>query len=276
VLVGRAPEDAPADLPTELPELPPLAGTGSPDDLEDHRPDLRAAQARFTSSWQRRLATERAFLPRLTVSASGSWNVQNDAGQIAFGGGADTTAELFAAVATHRAVINQGLVAQGLEPLPDLTVPDTGTGTDDGITWNNWFNFNFGAAITIPIFNGGRNIASLKQARATERAATHALGQARLEALAQVETALVSEREQRTRLDLTRDRASDARLAFRAARDRYAEGVGDFLQLLTALVTAQVADLQAVQAHRDAITARIQLHEALGGTWTEDLPGGSR
>lgn len=278
VLLGRAPEDAPDTSAARLAELAPAPSTGTPDDLVDHRPDLAAADARFTSAWQRRMAAERQFLPTLRLSANGSWNYQNTAGSSAFGGGTSAAlVPLYTEVGINRAAINQGLLAAGLDPLPDITVPDTsGSGTDTGIEVQNWFNWGIGATLTIPIFNGGRNVANLRAARAAERLAAHAATKARLDALARTESALTQDTEQVRRLDAVREQAQAASDAFDAARERYASGIGDYLTVLSTLVTSQNADLAALQAQRDALAARIQLHEALGGSWAHDLVGGSR
>ena len=130
--------------------------------------------------------------------------------------------------------------------------------------------------MSFPIFSGGRNIAALKQARAAERAAAQQYSAAQLNAVSAVEAALASDREQRMRLDAVREQATAADHAFTAARDRYADGIGDYLTVLTTMVTKQNAEIAALQAHRDALGARIQLHEALGGPWAQTLDGGSR
>ena len=56
-----------------------------------------------------------------------------------------------------------------------------------------------------------------------------------------------------------------------AAQERYRSGLSDFLPVLTAIQAKQAAELQVLQARRDLLSARIQLHRALGGTWPEDI-----
>lgn len=236
VLVGRTPDRPPATLPEALPELPAPPASGRPEDLLEHRPDLRAAEARLDGAWQRRMAAERALLPTLRASANAGWSFTNNAGAISFG-------------------------------LPDPNQPDE--------EFQSWFNWGVGGTVSVPLFNL-RTIATIKQVRATERLAASQLGQAELTALSQVEGALTQDGQQAIRLRAVRDQVEAARAAYEAARSRYAEGIGDYLSLLTTLVTWQNAELTALQAHRDALAARVQLHEALGGPWTDALSGGSR
>ncbi|MCB9666245.1 MAG: TolC family protein [Alphaproteobacteria bacterium] len=263
VLLGRLPGEAPADLPTHLPELPSAPGVGAPSDLVDNRPDLRAMDLRLTSAWRRRLAAERAFLPTLRLTANAGWNFTNNAGAGAFGGGStDQILGLFTQL--------EGFVKQ-FDPnfAFDTTGFDQGT-TDAG--FQSWFTWGIGAQLQIPLFVGGR-IGGLKQARAAERIAAHQAAQARLAAVQQVESSWTLDREQAARLDAVRTQATAADGAYEAAAARYADGVGDYLQVLTTLVTRQAVALSALQAHRDALATRIQLHEATGGPWTRSLGG---
>ena len=138
-------------------------------------------------------------------------------------------------------------------------------------TFQSWFNWSFGGSFSVPLFNGGRSIAALRTARVTERQAADSVGQSWLTAWAQVETALANDQAQGLRLAAVRDQAAAAEAAFSAARSRYVEGVGDYLTLYTNQSAMQNARLTALQAHRDAIAARIALHEALGGAWTREL-----
>ncbi len=236
VLVGRTPDQPPTGLPVTLPELGPVPAAGAPRDLLDHRPDLRAAQDRLDASWQRRMSAERALLPTLRASTNAGWSFTNNAGAISFG-------------------------------LPDPNQPDE--------EFRSWFNWGLGATVSVPLFNL-RTIGQVKQARAGERTVAQQLGQAELNALAQVESALAQDGEQALRLAAVREQAAAANQVFEVARARYVEGIGDYLTLLTALVTWQNAEISALQAHRDALSARVALHEALGGPWTETLSRGSR
>ena len=56
------------------------------------------------------------------------------------------------------------------------------------------------------------------------------------------------------------------------ARVQYAQGVGgNYLQVLNAQRSVQQAEQSLLSARRQLLSQRIQLHRALGGTWTQEL-----
>lgn len=148
---------------------------------------------------------------------------------------------------------------------------DISFGLEPEVAYDSFYGWGVSAAVNIPIFDGGQTIARLRQARATESSAVHQLGAASLSALAEVEGAAVQEEEQLLRLDAVRAQAAAAKDAYEASKARYADGVGDYLTVLTSLGAWQTAELGALSAERDVLAARISLHDALGGTWTHDL-----
>ena len=265
VLLGRVPSEFDLTPPTALPALPAIPNA-TPRDLLRGRPDLRAADGRLTSSWRRRLAAERAWVPSLGVSANAGWNFTNNAGSFGFdaGGGLDAAFLQLEDIVTQFDPTFEGF---------DLGQDDP---PDEGPSFQSWFGWGIGASISVPIFQGGRSIANLKQTRAAERSAARALEQAKLNALSQVESARARDREQRAHVEALRTQAQAARDSYDTALVRYTEGIGDYLTLLTALVSTQSAEFAMIQAERDALSARISLHVATGGAWTHDLAGGSR
>ncbi|MFM2162890.1 MAG: hypothetical protein RLZZ383_2402 [Pseudomonadota bacterium] len=76
VLAGRSPDEAPTQGPARLPELTAIADDPTSDRLRTDRPDLRAADLRFSAAHQRRLSRERAFAPklRLNLNLSGQYS----------------------------------------------------------------------------------------------------------------------------------------------------------------------------------------------------------
>ena len=135
-------------------------------------------------------------------------------------------------------------------------------------TYDSW---NVGATATVPIFNGGATWATISANRWAEDSAEHAYSSTYLTAIAEVESNLALERERGEALAAYREVAEAAQLTFDESRSQYLAGLDTYLSVLIALNTLQAAELSAVQAHRDLISARIQLHDALGGTWTDDL-----
>ena len=57
------------------------------------------------------------------------------------------------------------------------------------------------------------------------------------------------------------------------ARQRYSAGLGNdsFIQILAALSSLQRIELSLLQAQQQALSYRIQLCRALGGSWSKEL-----
>ena len=129
--------------------------------------------------------------------------------------------------------------------------------------------YGFGGAVSVPLFAGGVRHGAVRQARAARDIATHQYNQSLLDAIADVEGRLVTDEEKRARLQAVANQEQAARDAFVESRVRYLEGLSPYVVVLTAQNAQQTAELTRLQAHRDAIGARIQLHGALGGPWTQ-------
>lgn len=95
-----------------------------------------------------------------------------------------------------------------------------------------------------------------------------------LNAVQEVEDALIREEKQRLYIQETQTRLEYAQKALAAARDRYARGVSDFLPVLSALKTVEDLGIECIRAKRDLLLYRVALYKALGGTWEkEQIPG---
>jgi len=140
--------------------------------------------------------------------------------------------------------------------------------------------WSVGVDLSLPLFRGLSEAASRREARASEREAEHVLEGAVLQAITDVESAVASEQEGTEQLEADHEQLEAARLAYESARDSYVSGVGTYLATLTALVTYQSSQITVLQSHRSLLGARLELHGALGGPWTERLgaraPGGDR
>lgn len=80
VLRGRTPRGADDIVVQALPQLPPRPHLGSPDELFERRPDLRAARARLEAADHRLASAVADRLPRITLSASADTGGQRGAG----------------------------------------------------------------------------------------------------------------------------------------------------------------------------------------------------
>jgi NodT family efflux transporter outer membrane factor (OMF) lipoprotein len=132
--------------------------------------------------------------------------------------------------------------------------------------------YAFGPSITLPIFNGGRLRRTLELREAQQQEAGLAYQRTVLQALHDVDNAMTAYgAEQRRRASLERA-VAQSRRALALARDRYAQGITDFLQVLTAQTTLLSAEQQLVTSTTTVSTNLVQLYKALGGGWEETYP----
>ncbi|MEO0605283.1 MAG: TolC family protein, partial [Myxococcota bacterium] len=127
-------------------------------------------------------------------------------------------------------------------------------------------SLGIGGNISVPLFNGGRGVGSVKQARGAEDAAVYTFDNAVLGAVHDVENAVVLDRRQAERHDAVLRQVDAARDALGQATAQYLEGANTFLNVLTTQASTLAAELSAIQAHRDRLGARVQLWTALGGS----------
>jgi NodT family efflux transporter outer membrane factor (OMF) lipoprotein len=122
-----------------------------------------------------------------------------------------------------------------------------------------------GAAISLPIFDGGRLEGAYRGARADYDAAVAAYDQTLVQALQQVADAAAGQRALQARLAAARDSLAAGEQAYRVARLRYEGGLTSYLTLLTA-EDAVIAQRRAVaQLEARALTLDASLVRALGG-----------
>jgi outer membrane protein TolC len=164
------------------------------------------------------------------------------------------------------------LAAARAQRLPSISL--TGRLVFSNALSSNLFNDWIGsiiAGLTQPIFDGGRINAEIKQARgvAAERLADY--GKVVLAAYTEVEDALANERGQTAHLEALEGRVVIAQATLRQARERYANGLTEYLPVLTSLQTLQGLEVTRLAARRDLLSYRIRLYKALGGAWSRDV-----
>jgi multidrug efflux system outer membrane protein len=128
--------------------------------------------------------------------------------------------------------------------------------------------FSFGPlALSLPIFDGGRNQSNLTAAKARyEEAVANHEGKL-LTALREVEDALsdVQQRTQQGKVQLTSREAASR--AYDVARARYERGISSYLDVTDAQRSALAADRAAVQIGTQRMLATVSFARALGGGW---------
>ncbi|MGH1340108.1 MAG: TolC family protein [Nannocystales bacterium] len=148
---------------------------------------------------------------------------------------------------------------------PDLRL--SAKGGVQSINMGEWSSQGFWSAtatLSVPLSTGGSTYGLMRQAKAQQRTASRDLSQSTIVAVQEVEDALLAETQQAEVLALYKEQHLAAKAAFEESRTRYAEGVSEYLPVLTALASLQRAELDIVTAHRDLIAARIDLYTALG------------
>ena len=125
-----------------------------------------------------------------------------------------------------------------------------------------WY-WGAGAALSVPLFQGGRQYGALQQRKAQSASARNEVDRVRLEAQRQIADAQAAQRERQLILEASKAELSFATQSYQALRERYFEGDVDVLNLLSALTSKQQAELNLVTAHRDLVVAHIDLQRAL-------------
>ena len=127
----------------------------------------------------------------------------------------------------------------------------------------------FVGQLTAPLFQGGRLRANLDAAGARYKQQAATYEQTVLTAFREVKAALVAYDQQRRRLREVQRQVETAEDAFQTQRDRYERGVGEVLPLLDAERTLVQARTRMAGVRVAVVNARLALHRALGGSWTE-------
>lgn len=127
--------------------------------------------------------------------------------------------------------------------------------------------WSFGPALAIPLFDGSSRRAAVQSAEAAYDAAVASYKSGVLDAIAEVETALV-------RIDSTRRRIKDATVAasnyrtyFDTVDSNWKAGGTSLLDREDARRSAQSAEVSLIEIRRDAVRYWIALYKALGGGW---------
>jgi len=136
--------------------------------------------------------------------------------------------------------------------------------------FDDWYA-NLIGSITGPIFEGGRRKAEVKRTRAVVDERLAAYRETVLNAMKEVEDALVSEQKQQDYLTALERNVELSRNSYDEALNRYRNGQSQYLPVLVELVSLQNLERDLVAAQTDLLQTRINLYRALGGSWAEEL-----
>ncbi|MGD8164291.1 efflux transporter outer membrane subunit [Pantoea sp. FN0307] len=168
----------------------------------------------------------------------------------------------------HAATANIGVSVAQLFPSLSLT-GQLGVRNTDASYLDNWSShfYSYGPALSIPIFQGGRLVSSVKLTRAQQASSALNYRQTVLAALQDVENALVSYRTDQERATQMDETVSALQSSFDLASDSYKKGLSTFLEVLDAQRQLAQAKQQAEQARVQSSLDLVALYKALGGGW---------
>ncbi len=127
--------------------------------------------------------------------------------------------------------------------------------------------FEVGPSISLPIFQGGRLRGTLELRKSQAREAALQFRRVLLRAWQELDNALTAFAEAQARTELVSAAVAQNQVALAAARQRYREGVGDFIDIN--LVQAQLlqSENELAQSRTRIATSLVTLYRALGSGW---------
>jgi len=155
---------------------------------------------------------------------------------------------------------------------PSLSIGATAGGQAESLAdiLDQWF-FNLAANLFAPIFDGGRRAAEADRNRAVVEERFYAWESALLEACAEVEDALVTERGITETNRILSKQIELAETSLERSRALYANGLADYLTVLTSLQALQELQRRSIDIRREHLSNRIRLYLALGRSWSRFL-----
>lgn len=127
---------------------------------------------------------------------------------------------------------------------------------------------NVAGSLAAPIFNAGRIRQTINAQSAQEKQAVISYESTVLQALTEVENALIAVNRINERLQTLNGAVGSAREAATLASQSYEAGQVDLIDVLDAQRTLLSLEEQQTLAQGDRTTAHIQLYKALGGGWS--------
>lgn len=124
-----------------------------------------------------------------------------------------------------------------------------------------------------PLFDAGRRRDEVAFRRAHLEEALLGYSARYLSALSEVETALLEERKSEEELVLVERQLATAQRLLTEARNRFSQGLTDYLPVFTSLNIVQDLERNVVSARKGVLSTRVALHRALGGPMpAPDIP----
>src|SRR5262245_29164903 len=131
--------------------------------------------------------------------------------------------------------------------------------------------YSVGPGISLPLFNGGRIRSNIAVQTSRQRGALISYQSVILNALEEVQNALVEYSQEQERRDRLNQAVEQNQLAVDLATEQYRAGLADFLSVLDAQRELYANEDQLVQSQTIVTVNLVTLYRALGGGW--NAPG---
>jgi multidrug efflux system outer membrane protein len=128
-------------------------------------------------------------------------------------------------------------------------------------------SWNLLAGILQPIFNAGKNKRRVEVRESQQRQAVYAYEKAMLQALREVEDALIALQKAGEQRGSQGERVVAERKVLELSELRYRGGVADYLEVLDAQRSLFTAEIDEVSSISNQVTSLVRLYKALGGGW---------
>jgi NodT family efflux transporter outer membrane factor (OMF) lipoprotein len=138
-------------------------------------------------------------------------------------------------------------------------------------SWGNRF-WSFGPSVTWPIFDGGKIWSNIEVQNSVQAQALLTYRSTVLSALQDVENQLTAFSQEQQRRAALADAVAFNQKAVAIARQRYDQGLTDFLNVLVAEQSLYATQDALVQSNRSVGTDLVALYKALGGGWEVGEP----
>ena len=162
--------------------------------------------------------------------------------------------------------------ARRAERIPSLSLSGSiglqSSDVDGLFVVDQWFR-NLVSNLTAPIFQGGRIRSNIALAEGRFREAAAAYGRAVVTAVHEVESALAALANEVRRHDFLMSQREEAQASVALQSSRYDAGVAGYWDYLDALRSHLNVESTLAGGRRDLALARLAVHRALGGDWSE-------
>lgn len=139
-----------------------------------------------------------------------------------------------------------------------------------GDVFSNWL-WNLAGNLAGPIVDGKRRAAEVERTQAVLQERILSYEKAVLQALQEIENALIQERKQKEYVTALEKQYEFAQTTLEETNAQFGAGISEYLPVLTALTEVQRLERTMLAAQRDLFLYRIDLYKALGGSWMSSL-----